>query len=102
MLYPSFGGAFGGVYAFDKNGIGYVVTSKSQAYINGKKYNYNDYVTWKSKFKEMAGVHGWLEVIIDGKTYVCDPSGARKGLNAYMVQYGQKGTYRYKNYQRYN
>ena len=47
-------------------------------------------------------VHGWLEVEVDGEIYVCDPSGARKGLEGYMIQYGQKGTYMYKNYERYD
>lgn len=47
-------------------------------------------------------VHGWLEVEVDDQIYVCDPSGARKGLKAYMIQYGQKGTYMYKNYERYD
>lgn len=45
-------------------------------------------------------VHGWCEVVMDGQLYVFDPSWARKGNNGYKIQYGQKGTYRYTNYNR--
>ena len=44
--------------------------------------------------------HGWCEMVIDGKTYVYDPSWARRGNNGYQITYGQPGTWRYSNYKR--
>ena len=41
--------------------------------------------------------HSWVEIIVDGKLYVCDPSFNSIG-NGYMIQYGQKGTWRYMDY----
>ncbi len=44
-------------------------------------------------------VHSWAEVDIDGVTYVCDPNCTNEtGINAYLIQYGQRGTWRYSNY----
>jgi len=42
--------------------------------------------------------HSWVEIKKDGKTYVCDPAGLHQlgWNNAYMFQYGQKGTWMYK------
>jgi len=43
--------------------------------------------------------HSWVEVYIDGQTYVCDPDftyGTRK--NGFMIQYRQPGTWRYTDY----
>ena len=42
--------------------------------------------------------HSWVEIYKDGKTYVCDPAGLHQlgWNNAYMFQYGQKGTWMYK------
>lgn len=92
-----------GKYGYEKRvGNCYVMASAFywMAKINGwEVYLVEGYVPTARGYD---AIHGWLEVIVDGETYVCDPSGARKGLNAYMVQYGQKGTYMYKNYQRYD
>lgn len=49
------------------------------------------------------GAHAWVELKIDGKTYVCDPSlaqtvylkGGKAPKPAYRFQYGAKGTYKY-------
>ena len=42
--------------------------------------------------------HSWVEIKKGGKTYVCDPAGLHQlgWNNAYMFQYGQKGTWMYK------
>jgi hypothetical protein len=44
--------------------------------------------------------HSWVEININGVTYVFDPDYAYNvGGNAgYQIQYGQKGTWRYSNY----
>ena len=45
--------------------------------------------------------HGWVELIKDGKLYVCDPNFTwnHRG-NGLLIQYGQKGTWRYVDYKR--
>ena len=40
--------------------------------------------------------HSWVELYIDGKTYVCDPDFTYgTGRNGLLIQYGQSGTWRY-------
>ncbi|MCR5109236.1 MAG: transglutaminase-like domain-containing protein [Lachnospiraceae bacterium] len=44
-------------------------------------------------------IHSWVEIDVDGQTYVCDPDftyGTHK--NGFMIKYGQPGTWRYTNY----
>ena len=42
------------------------------------------------------GPHSWVEVIMNGTTYVCDPDFTHEtGSNGYMIHYGQSGTWRY-------
>ncbi len=50
------------------------------------------------------GEHGWVEIEMNGKIYVCDPdftlySTVDKG---YMFTYGTRGTWKYQNYHREN
>lgn len=53
-----------------------------------------------------VGHHGWVEIVINGTTYVCDPdfyyNMRRKGssLTGYMITYGTPGTWMYQNYHR--
>jgi hypothetical protein len=48
-------------------------------------------------------VHGWTEVVIDGRTYVCDPDFTNEtGKNGYMITYGTSGTWVYQKYSRVN
>ena len=47
--------------------------------------------------------HGWCEIYVNGKMYVMDCSFGRNGGemgNGYLIQYGQRGTWRYTNYRR--
>ena len=47
--------------------------------------------------------HGWVEVVINGTTYICDPDFEYDdGVNGYMIYYGKPGTWRYSNYRRVN
>ena len=47
------------------------------------------------------GPHGWVEVVQNGTTYVCDPDFAyESGRNGYFITYGTSGTWRYSNYHR--
>ncbi len=42
------------------------------------------------------GPHSWVEIIIDGITYVFDPNFTNDtGRNGYQISYGQSGTWRY-------
>ena len=42
------------------------------------------------------GEHAWVEVVIDGTTYVCDPDFEwQEKRNGYMLRYGQSGTWQY-------
>ena len=42
------------------------------------------------------GPHSWCELVKDGKTYVCDPDFTNETkLNGLLINYGQKGTWRY-------
>lgn len=44
-----------------------------------------------------TGPHGWVEVVINGTTYVCDPDGEYElGRNFYMVTYGSASLQYYK------
>lgn len=48
-------------------------------------------------------IHSWVEVIINGTTYIVDPDYAyESGGNGYLIQYGQPGTWRYQSYYRMN
>ncbi len=45
-------------------------------------------------------IHSWVEVDIDGQTYVCDPDFTYgTGRNGLMIQYGQPGTWGYVSYE---
>ncbi len=42
------------------------------------------------------GAHSWVEVVIGGTVYVCDPDfTSETNNNGYMITYGQSGTWRY-------
>ena len=45
-------------------------------------------------------VHGWVEIIINGTTYVFDPEFQQEypDLNGYMITYGQSNTWKYQNW----
>lgn len=48
-------------------------------------------------------IHGWCEINVDGRWYVCDPNFTNEtGGNGYMIWYGTSGTWRYANYNRVN
>lgn len=49
------------------------------------------------------GGHGWVEINMNGGTYVFDPDFTHEtGRNGYMITYGTSGTWRYSNYYRVN
>ena len=49
------------------------------------------------------GVHSWVEIDMDGATYVFDPDFTHETKrNGYQITYGMSGTWRYSNYSRMN
>ena len=49
------------------------------------------------------GPHSWVEIVVNGSTYVCDPDFTYdSGRNGYMIYYKQPGTWMYMNYHRIN
>ena len=49
------------------------------------------------------GVHSWVEIDINGSTYLFDPDFTHEsGRNGYQISYGMSGTWRYSNYYRMN
>lgn len=49
------------------------------------------------------GVHSWVEIDMNGSTYVFDPDFTHEsGRNGYQISYGMSGTWRYSNYYRMN
>ena len=42
------------------------------------------------------GEHAWVEIVVDGKTYVCDPQFENETKNnGFMINYGDSGTWVY-------
>lgn len=42
------------------------------------------------------GEHAWVEIVVNGTTYVCDPDfEMQMGKNGYLINYGQSGTWMY-------
>ena len=49
------------------------------------------------------GVHSWVEIDMDGSTYVFDPDFTHEAKrNGYQITYGMSGTWRYSDYYRMN
>ena len=92
------------IYGFEKEkGNSFVMASTF--YQMAKILGYDvHYVKGKIQYKSGRLVsHGWCEIDEDGKTYVCDPYFAHEGgKNGIMFEYGDKGTWIYKNYYRVN
>ena len=56
------------------------------------------------KVKSGLALHSWVEVEMNNKLYICDPSYARVTSVdfCYLFEYGKKGTYQYVDYKRMN
>lgn len=92
------------IYGFEKEkGNSFVMASTF--YQMAKLLGYDvHYVKGKIQYKSGKLVsHGWCEIDEDDKTYVCDPYFAHEGgKNGLMFEYGDKGTWIYKNHYRVN
>lgn len=92
------------IYGFE-NAKGNSFVMASTFYQMAKLLGYDvHYVKGKIQYKSGKLVsHGWCEIDEDGKTYVCDPYFAHEGgKNGLMFEYGDRGTWIYKNHYRVN
>ena len=92
------------IYGFE-NEKGNSFVMASTFYQMAKLLGYDvHYVKGKIQYKSGKLVsHGWCEIDEDEKTYVCDPYFAHEGgKNGLMFEYGDKGTWIYKNHYRVN
>ena len=92
------------IYGFE-NAKGNSFVMASTFYQMAKLLGYDvHYVKGKIQYKSGRLVsHGWCEIDEDGKTYVCDPYFAHEGgKNGLMFEYGDRGTWIYKNHYRVN
>lgn len=110
MSYYSLGGVPAGqthsvyysVFGF-KYGMGDCNVMAATFYQMAKSLGYEAYLI--SGYVPLAaggmGDHGWVEIVINGTTYVCDPDFAYEtGRNGYMITYGSSGTWQYTSGQR--
>ena len=92
------------IYGFE-NAKGNSFVMASTFYQMAKLLGYDvHYVKGKIQYKSGKLVsHGWCEIDEDGKTYVCDPYFTHEGgKNGLMFEYGDRGTWIYKNHYRVN
>ncbi len=106
---PSPGCAYFANYGFDTyNGNCYVYASTFYYMAKLLDYDAHFVVGYVLSGGSRNQNHGWVEIDMNGKTYVFDSefenSMARRGYqrNGYMFTYGTKGTWRYVDYYRVN
>lgn len=97
---PSYGAENFAAYGFEhKSGNCYVLAGTFWKMAQLLGYNANPMAGQVPYRDGSLGNHGWVEVYIDGKTYVCDPNFEYEtGRNGYMFFYKTKGTWVYSNY----
>jgi len=89
--------ADGATYAFTHN-AGDCVCKASAFCVMARELGYQSTVIWGSVLlgNGNQGDHAWTETVVDGTTYVIDPEfETQEGRNGYMINYGQRGTWRY-------
>ena len=89
----SYGARFFATYGFE-NGRGDCYVMAACFYEMAKALGYDAH--WMFGYVPMAagglGIHSWVEIDIDGATYVCDPDYTHEsGGNGYMFAYGYSG-----------
>lgn len=90
------------LYGFN-NGKGHCYVHAATFYWLAKNLGYECYYVQGYVPRIGGGLitHGWVEIIIDGTLYVCDPNFTNEtGKNGYMITYGASGTWCYTKYQR--
>lgn len=90
------------LYGFE-NGKGHCYVHAATFYWLAKNLGYECYYVEGYVPRKGGGLitHGWVEIIIDGTLYVCDPNFTNEtGKNGYMIKYGMSGTWYYTQYKR--
>lgn len=90
------------LYGFN-NGKGHCYVQAAVFYWLAKNLGYECYYVQGYVPRIGGGLitHGWVEIIINGTLYVCDPNFTNEtGRNGYMITYGTSGTWYYTKYQR--
>lgn len=91
-------------YGFE-NGKGNCYVMAATFYYMAKLLGYDAHQVTGMVGARNGGVtpHSWVEIDINGKTYVFDPDFTNEfKLNGYMITYGASGTLRYTSYSRMN
>ena len=88
----------GARYAFT-NGVADCIGKASAFCLMARELGFNCVVKWGAVLQVDGSyaAHAWNEIVVDGKTYVCDPNYQwGTGRNGYMINYGQSGTWKYR------
>ena len=101
---PSPGSEAMALYGF-RNGVGDCYVMAATFYYMAKLLGYNAHqiAGYVPLLGGGMGVHSWVEIDMNGTTYVFDPNFTNQtGRNGYQIYYGMSGTWRYSNYYRMN
>ena len=101
---PSPGSEAMALYGF-RNGVGDCYVMAATFYYMAKLLGYNAHqmTGYVPLLNGGMGVHSWVEIDMNGGTYVFDPNFTNQtGRNGYQIYYGMSGTWRYSDYYRMN
>ena len=100
---PSPGSEAMALYGF-QNGKGDCYVKAATFYYMAKTLGYDAHQIAGHVLSQNGGmeVHSWVEIDINGTTYVFDPAFAQGGRNGYQFTYGTSGTWVYTSYYRMN
>ena len=101
---PSPGSEAMAMYGF-QNGVGDCYVMAATFYYMAKLLGYDAHqmAGYVPLLGGGMGVHSWVEIDMNGTTYVFDPDFTNQtGRNGYQIYYGMSGTWRYSNYYRMN
>ena len=101
---PSPGSEAMAMYGF-QNGVGDCYVMAATFYYMAKQLGYDAHqmAGYVPLLGGGMGVHSWVEIDMNGTTYVFDPNFTNQtGRNGYQIYYGMSGTWRYSNYYRMN
>ncbi len=101
---PSPGSEAMALYGF-RNGVGDCYVMAATFYYMAKLLGYDAHqmAGYVPLLGGDMGVHSWVEIDMNGTTYVFDPDFKNQtGRNGYQIYYGMSGTWRYSNYYRMN
>ena len=92
------------LYGF-QNGVGDCYVMAATFYYMARQLGYDAHqiAGYVPLLNGGLGVHSWVEIDMNGTTYVFDPNFTNQtGRSGYQITYGMSGTWRYMNYYRMN